>query len=41
MSSRLFADFVGAWVVVSLVQLAVAFGRLLVARWRARGSGVR
>jgi hypothetical protein len=33
-ATRLLVDFVGAWAIVSLVQLTVVSSRLLLARWR-------
>jgi hypothetical protein len=33
-ATRLLVDFVGAWAIVSVVQLTVVAGRLLLACWR-------
>lgn len=33
-TTRLLVDFVGAWAIVSLVQLTVISGRLLLVHWR-------
>ena len=38
LAGRLLADFVGAWVAISAVQLAFALGRLGLNHMRARGQ---